>query len=384
MSEKETAPDPARLVYGNLMLLKTIITLDELVELIKELPEKTPAELKIADLTISVQGELDSGYRHFPQNNYLFVDIKWGYEVFPYRKDKNNLQTIGYDPMVSVDLPLYPNYKYALKDFIGINPDRDVCGIFFCLPNYGGRIDYVTFDEPLQLSIGIETRYKENTDIIGKLYCSNEKTLMQQDIMFENNQNSTVTSLNFVPQYVQILLLSKKDGKILDKRETYFNLSDAARDRKDISDDELLELIKNGENHCVEFKKAIDTPDKLDEIAQTAVAFANNQGGIIIIGVDDHGKIVGYTRPSDKPKDKITNTITNKCQPMIDYTLHDKKLQGTDLIIVQVNAGRNNLYAYEQIHFYKRTGATNSHIPVYEINELRKQNSINDEHTEPY
>ncbi|RPI71290.1 MAG: ATP-binding protein, partial [Geobacteraceae bacterium] len=55
---------------------------------------------------------------------------------------------------------------------------------------------------------------------------------------------------------------------------------------------ELLELIKNLENSGVEFKR--DTIDNR-ALAKELVAFANLQGGRVILGVDDDGSVVGLT-----------------------------------------------------------------------------------------
>ena len=58
--------------------------------------------------------------------------------------------------------------------------------------------------------------------------------------------------------------------------------------------DELLELIANGESSGVEFKRDDLRPKQL---AREAVAFANFQGGRILLGVDDDGAIPGIQRP---------------------------------------------------------------------------------------
>ena len=56
---------------------------------------------------------------------------------------------------------------------------------------------------------------------------------------------------------------------------------------------ELLELITNGENSGVEFKRDDLRPEPL---AKEVVALANFQGGRILLGVDDDGTITGIQR----------------------------------------------------------------------------------------
>lgn len=58
--------------------------------------------------------------------------------------------------------------------------------------------------------------------------------------------------------------------------------------------DQLMELIRNGENSGVEFKRDDIRPEQL---AREVVALANLQGGHILIGISDDGTVTGITRP---------------------------------------------------------------------------------------
>lgn len=56
---------------------------------------------------------------------------------------------------------------------------------------------------------------------------------------------------------------------------------------------ELLELIANGENSGVEFKRDDIRPEQL---AKEIVAMANFQGGKLLLGVEDDGTVSGIQR----------------------------------------------------------------------------------------
>jgi ATP-dependent DNA helicase RecG len=56
---------------------------------------------------------------------------------------------------------------------------------------------------------------------------------------------------------------------------------------------EILQIIANGENSSVEFKRGDIRPEQL---AKEAVGMANLQGGMILIGVENDGTITGITR----------------------------------------------------------------------------------------
>lgn len=51
---------------------------------------------------------------------------------------------------------------------------------------------------------------------------------------------------------------------------------------------ELLDLIHSGENIRVEFKKSTNNITK--DVYDTICSFANRDGGIIILGVNDEGE----------------------------------------------------------------------------------------------
>ena len=56
---------------------------------------------------------------------------------------------------------------------------------------------------------------------------------------------------------------------------------------------ELLEIIANGENSGVEFKRDDTRPEQL---GKEIVAMANLRGGMVLLGVEDDGSISGITR----------------------------------------------------------------------------------------
>jgi ATP-dependent DNA helicase RecG len=75
---------------------------------------------------------------------------------------------------------------------------------------------------------------------------------------------------------------------------------------------ELLEIIANGENSGVEFKRDDIRPEQL---AKEIVAFANLQGGYLLLGVEDDGAISGLTRTNTQ--EWVLNVFRDKVSPQI-------------------------------------------------------------------
>src|SRR3954463_8447208 len=75
---------------------------------------------------------------------------------------------------------------------------------------------------------------------------------------------------------------------------------------------ELLEIINNGENSGVEFKRDVL---QNHDLAKELVAFSNLNGGMVLLGVEDDGSISGVTRPSIE--EWVMTTCRDKIRPGI-------------------------------------------------------------------
>ncbi len=59
---------------------------------------------------------------------------------------------------------------------------------------------------------------------------------------------------------------------------------------------ELQRLVAEGEGHQLEFKRKASHPEK----NVREIAFANSEGGTILIGVDDDGALAGVKYPDEE------------------------------------------------------------------------------------
>jgi ATP-dependent DNA helicase RecG len=101
---------------------------------------------------------------------------------------------------------------------------------------------------------------------------------------------------------------------------------------------ELLDILRNGENSAVEFKRDVITPEQL---AKELVAFSNFDGGMVLLGVEDDGSISGITRP--KLEEWVMTACRDKIRPAIIpfYEVLRDVEPGKDVAVVRVPAGFN-------------------------------------------
>ncbi len=92
---------------------------------------------------------------------------------------------------------------------------------------------------------------------------------------------------------------------------------------------ELFEIIANGENSGVEFKRDDIRPEQL---AKEVVALVNFQGGKILLGVDDDGSISGLQR-SDA-EEWVMNVISEKVHPAILPFYEEIKIDERTIVAV--------------------------------------------------
>lgn len=100
---------------------------------------------------------------------------------------------------------------------------------------------------------------------------------------------------------------------------------------------QLTKLIEGGENLTVEFKQRFSTEEK---IAKEMIAFANTNGGIIIFGVEDDGKICGVL--SEKGEAELIKTAAEKyCEPPVEYKLDFLNIGEDELVVVSLSESEN-------------------------------------------
>jgi len=133
---------------------------------------------------------------------------------------------------------------------------------------------------------------------------------------------------------------------------------------------QLRELIVNGESSGVEFKR--DEVEAAD-LAREVVAFANFEGGIILIGVDDDGTVRGVSRPN------LEEWVTELCRshverPIVPYLSWVRDAEpDRDVLAVEVLDGPDKPYAH--VHrgrrtFLIRVGSTNREASYEELQRL--------------
>ena len=152
---------------------------------------------------------------------------------------------------------------------------------------------------------------------------------------------------------------------------------------------QLRELIANGENSRVDFKR-----DEIEnhKLAKELVAFANLQGGCVLLGVDDDGSVRGLARedpPSDAENEEqgrrtyehleewVMQACRDKIRPeVIPYfeILRDVE-PGRDVAVVQVERGWSvhHVWHNQRRTYCIRVGSLSREASPEELSRLFQQ-----------
>ncbi len=134
--------------------------------------------------------------------------------------------------------------------------------------------------------------------------------------------------------------------------------------------DELLEIVNNGESSKIEFKTDDVHPTSL---AEEIVAFANFEGGMVLIGVDDSGVISGCTKRDIE--EFIINLCRNNIKPSIIPIIEKIVINEKSVLIVNIPKG-DTPYSTNKGLYFIRVGSTKQTPSQQELLRLFQKRNI--------
>ena len=134
---------------------------------------------------------------------------------------------------------------------------------------------------------------------------------------------------------------------------------------------ELIEKIYLGEDSTIEFKREMPRRDNMaDEIA----AFANDEGGVILIGVDDNRVIIGLEQ---QELDSVENTIVEICRDSIEpiVPIFTEKLRIDDKNILKIDVRRSSFVHQTSNGYFIRHGSSKREMTTEQLGRLIQSRS---------
>ncbi len=141
----------------------------------------------------------------------------------------------------------------------------------------------------------------------------------------------------------------------------------------------LNRLRLGGESETVEFKK--EFPEE-DGIPRTVAAFANGNGGTLILGIRDDGEVAGVGNEA-KARDRLVDIVRSRVRRLPRYDLLTGTVDERTVIAMLVEPGDGRPYGVtgkSGIQYYIRRGATNRVPEPEELQEICQPRQSIDRH----
>lgn len=139
---------------------------------------------------------------------------------------------------------------------------------------------------------------------------------------------------------------------------------------KNITEQDILNFISIGENDKIEFKLTV--PSKVRELSEEICAFANAQGGVVIIGIDNDNKIKGCNIDNTK-RSAIQNSI-NEISPDFKCDFYAVTVQEKNLWVIDIKEGDEKPYFVSGSVFMRQGPNSQKITDAQEVRALFEEN----------
>ncbi|MFX1253602.1 MAG: helix-turn-helix domain-containing protein [Promethearchaeota archaeon] len=132
----------------------------------------------------------------------------------------------------------------------------------------------------------------------------------------------------------------------------------------------MYEAAKRGESSNLEYKEKYKSKD----IAKELCAFANAEGGTVLVGIDDDGRVKGVKEQISDVKDWLQQTIDKNLEPPITFTIEEVEIsEDKQIIIIYTPPSQvKPVYSRDKEGIYVRAQGTSRPATRDEIIELAR------------
>ncbi|RSN70442.1 ATP-binding protein [Candidatus Korarchaeum cryptofilum] len=356
--------------YRDVIFRRIYVSADDFLEILKNSREnkilRIPGDPELEYNVIGLKRR-HPGLIYAQRAKEFGIEVEWPCII--YHTEGNRTREMIHDdrPLVRLDLPFYPYFSIAFESEIGIPWNSNITAEII-IPDYRARIRKLKLLSERKLYVEVDLFGISPDEMVGKYYYSG-RTIRTGNFDIK----SGIIELDSEIKYMQVALISKEE-EVLDSR--WFSTIYGSQVEFEPTEENLENIIYRGENERVEFKLKIEN---IDDLLETIVAFANKSGGIIIVGVNDNGEVVGFDWKNEKKgeslEDWLSKIIREKCDPpSIDFNVkEDLRLQEKPLALIEVKEGKNKPYLLKNKCPYIRVGSTDRCMTRWELDDLYSQ-----------
>ncbi len=136
-----------------------------------------------------------------------------------------------------------------------------------------------------------------------------------------------------------------------------------------ITEIELIQKMR-GEDSFTQYKKEINNAESL---AEEMVAFANSDGGYILVGIDEDKQGKGVAAGISNIKNlnnHISNASSENCVPAIFPKTQSLIIENKDVVIIYIEKGKQCSYRTKSGKYLMRAGADKRAVSQEELSRM--------------
>ena len=308
------------------------------IEIAEGILSKDFKKIKLTDIAIINNGS-SSKKSKFKENENAIYLSKYSSKTYYNLKELQSLKNYKESSYVQIILN-EKKYKNHLSIYFKSKHISKVLSSF----RSGMTIPYMSFKrfkEDMKVHVPIKEEVLERNNKNFEKYIKYKKIITE----IEHKISDFSSNLNEVDS-----LMKKLGGSL--------NLTESEK---------ILEKIKQGESKTLEFKSSFSKnqytnkqdPELIKASLKNVVAFANTNGGTLLIGVDDDGNILGiendFYKNDDKYKldfkNRLKDKIGSKIFGLIDYNILE--VNSKLIFVVDIKKSDKAVF-YEKKDFYVR------------------------------
>lgn len=131
-----------------------------------------------------------------------------------------------------------------------------------------------------------------------------------------------------------------------------------------MNETELTAIIARGEDSRHQFKRGFSN---IDSLAAELIAFANTNGGLLLVGVDDGGHVRGLDSADvSRLNQLLSNASSQNVRPPINPTTTNVMTENGLVVVIDVAEGLNKPYVDVQGRIWVKSGADKRHVTARE------------------
>ena len=379
LGSNEPSLSPFLFDYSSHRIVRKLVSVEEAIELIQwlilqdemkdMLPETAHFRLSQGNNPLQRLGSKDDdGFLVVPWPRwYLRSQITYNSppKLSPHRKH-----------LSGKDLPFFPSFKEAIATLFELNKHEFKYGLLtkggdfeIILPDFRGRISSIMLRQN-EIIVDMECNLPHLSEMYCKFYVRGKEKAYHHSQRVSKNSKAHYM-VNEAPLMISLLLVDAEDNEIDCVTVDLQEQTPEWIIRK-YSEEEVESLLDQGEGFKVEYKLEIPRGAP-HEFVESVSAFANTEGGKILIGVDNNANVVGCRR---NQKQRIEDIIASHIEPEIHISMTEITINEKVIAIVEVPEGIDKPYVVRNRGSYKRVGATDMQLSRLDLERTMEKRVV--------